>query len=193
MRSHVSASVLLLSFCASLQASDLTVVLQFDSDRSPESVFEMKQEVEAIFRPSGYSFDWKTRDEFTSNSTASELVVIRFKGKCGMRFSPSLIDERGPLAETFTSDGVVLPFSQVQCDRVSRSVRSALPAPDGSSTDRLLGRALGRVVAHEIYHILGHTGRHAKTGVAKRALTGEQLISGKLNFTASDIERFHNP
>jgi hypothetical protein len=86
------------------------------------------------------------------------------------------------------SDGVVLPFSEVVCDQVAASVRSAMFAGDYARSDQLLGRALGRVVAHELVHILSQSPAHSKSGVEMRALSGQQLIAPSLSLGWSDLQ-----
>jgi hypothetical protein len=45
--------------------------------------------------------------------------------------------------------------------------------------DRVLGRALGRVLAHELYHILSGTKRHSARGLAKASFAVDELISDR--------------
>jgi hypothetical protein len=62
---------------------------------------------------------------------------------------------------------------------------------DFGNADVLLGRALGRVLAHEVVHILAKSGAHGHAGVAKTALSGSQLIAPELRLEAEDVERIH--
>jgi hypothetical protein len=62
---------------------------------------------------------------------------------------------------------------------------------DFSKADVLLGRALGRVLAHEVVHILSKSGTHGRTGVARTSLSGSQLIAPELRLGAADLERIH--
>ena len=52
------------------------------------------------------------------------------------------------------------------------------------------GRALARVLAHELYHILLDTEQHAKSGVTKSHLTPHDLIGESLDFEPDQIEQF---
>lgn len=83
----------------------------------------------------------------------------------------------------------MLPFSEVACDRIRVSVRSAMFGGDFEKSDLLLGRALGRMPAHEVYHILANTTGHGKSGVGRTALSGRQLIADHLAFDEHDIEK----
>jgi hypothetical protein len=60
---------------------------------------------------------------------------------------------------------------------------------DYAQGDELLGRALGRVVAHELVHILTGSHDHGREGVAQAALSGAQLITPRLSLSPSDLER----
>jgi hypothetical protein len=160
-------------------ADDLTIILKFEGPHSDASIAEMKRESETILRETGLHLSWRLRDEVDDKSFA-DLVIVRFRGKCMMEPTPSRHDERGPLAFTHTNGTVILPYSEVECDRVRSSIRSAMFGSDYARGDLLMGRALGRVLAHELYHIVGNTCEHASDGVARRALSGAQLISDRL-------------
>jgi hypothetical protein len=166
----------------------LTIVLEFQGPYSPRSVDEMRREFQTVMADTGLQFRWKMRSEVGQESY-DNLVVVRFKGKCILRPVGYLYDERGPLAFTYADGSTVLPFSEVACDRVTASVRSAMFGGDYNHSDLLLGRALGRVVAHELVHILTDSGAHGKTGVEKTALSGSLLIAPTLKLSAADLER----
>jgi hypothetical protein len=53
----------------------------------------------------------------------------------------------------------------------------------------LLGRALGRVVAHELVHMLTKSKQHGRDGVEKAALSARQLIAESLPLSIFDIDR----
>jgi hypothetical protein len=160
----------------SAYAGDVTIVLDFHGPHSARSVSEMKHEFEGIMKQSGVTFDWRLPSQVEGKSFPN-LVVVRFKGKCVLQPVGYLYDERGPLAFTHSSDGDILPFSEVACDRVAASVRGAMFGGDYAQADLLMGRALGRVVAHELIHILRNSKSHDRDGVAKTALSGVELIA----------------
>lgn len=141
-------------------------------------------------KDSGLTFDWRMRGEAKQESFAN-LVVVRFKGKCVLEPVGYLFDERGPLAFTYSTDGAVQPFSEVACDRVAAAARSAMSGGDFAHADFLFGRALGRVVAHELVHILARSGAHGREGVAQPALSGFKLIAPELHLDAADLERIY--
>ena len=62
---------------------------------------------------------------------------------------------------------------------------------DFSHPDLFMGRALGRVVAHELVHILSKSAAHSEDGVSRRALSPKQLISPILRLSPYDLERIY--
>jgi len=168
--------------------SVLTVILDFKGPHSRTSLKEMKRESGQILNSSGVQLDWRMlgEDPFASYS---DLVVMTFRGACEFEPAAPLYDELGPLAITHTTNGEVQPFGEVNCDRVVNSARSAMSGNDYARADMLIGRAMGRVVAHELVHMLTKSGQHGTEGVEKPALSGKQLIAASLPLSAFDIDR----
>jgi hypothetical protein len=139
------------------------VFLDFDAIPSQRSIEEMKKEAGKILNTAGYELDWRNLKQNQGREGFHNVVVVKFHGKCRLEV-PSLISQavEGPvtMASTLVQDGRVLPFSEVQCDQVRR-VLSYAP----KDRQRALGLALGRVVAHELFHFVLNTTRHAATGL----------------------------
>src|ERR1051326_3834185 len=145
----VRLCAILAALVSAAPAAPLTIVLDFDGPRSTPSIDAMKREVESLLKT---PFDWRLRAELDA-APIENLVVVRFKGKCVMQPVGYLYDERGPLAFTYSTAGVQ-PYSEAACDKVIAAVRSAIAGGRFRAHRILLGRALGRIVAHEMAHIL---------------------------------------
>jgi hypothetical protein len=178
-------------FCAPapvMAAPPVTLVLQFDQAYSPESLAEMEREVVSIVGESGIKVDWRLLTDLQPTDSFASLVVVHFHGACNMEPASASIDERSYYGFTYISDGSVLPFSEVECDKISNSIRPAMSKQQWRERDSLLGRALGRVLAHELFHMLTKTQHHANEGVTKSSLSPAQLISDKLSMAPADLE-----
>ena len=77
-------------------------------------------------------------------------------------------------------NGELLPFGEVECDRVRQSLQRTLGRGNPAKHDTRRGIALARVMAHELYHMKAHASTHTKDGVTKAALSSEDLAGGKL-------------
>jgi len=158
----------------------VAVVMDFDEEHSPVSLAEMKREFEWIMRPSGLRFDWRFLEPSVYRCSFSGLVVTRFRGAC--RVLPGRQAAAGPIALglTHVSDGHILPFSEINCDKVRFLIHPKLVGESFARAELLLGRALARVLAHEFYHMLANTRKHGRSGVAKPVLEPRDLVAGRL-------------
>lgn len=165
--------------------NEIAVVVQAGEVFSPQAWQAMEAESGRIARQAGLKIRFVEQSTFAGQSY-DDLVVFRVSGRCQMDSFPALLDERGPYAWALTAGGDVLPFGEVRCDRVRESIKPAMNGSDHKIADQLLGRALGRVITHELYHMLAKTKGHAKQGVAKHALSARQLIADSLDLGAAE-------
>ena len=86
-------------------------------------------------------------------------------------------------------DGRVLPFSEVRCDAVKQALSYLRPEADSVERQKALGLAMGRVVAHELYHVLANATAHAAIGMAKAVESLDDLVSTRpIFFSAETVE-----
>jgi hypothetical protein len=164
------------SGCTAFAAGPVTLILQFDAQHSEPSVNEMKRELQNLMRPSGVELNWRSLSEISSTDSFPSVVVVTFHGTCQTKaFPPPLPTDSVALAYSHVSNGTVIPFADVECDRV----RSSLTSTPGARSDVLLGRALGRVLAHELHHIIGHTRAHTQQGISSKSLSARDLIADR--------------
>lgn len=166
----------------------LTVLLDFQEAASTASMGEMQREIQQLLKPAGIRIELRLLSQINSDSAFDDLVLFRFKGNCERVIDPRLIDERGPLGFAHTADGAIQPFGEIACNSVRRAVESALWGDQRRVRDELFGRALGRVVAHELIHMIGNTSTHAKGGVFKPSLSGSQLIADHMELSREDAD-----
>jgi hypothetical protein len=164
------------STCTAFAAGPVTLILQFEAQHSEPSVNEMKRELQNLMRPSGVELSWRSLDEISSKDSFPSVVVVTFHGTCQTKpFAPPLPTDPVALAYAHVSNGTVIPFADVECDRV----RSSLTSTPGARSDLLFGRALGRVLAHELHHIIGQTRAHTQQGVSRKSLSARDLIADR--------------
>ncbi len=170
----------------------VTLLLKFEDKRSDIMLDAMKQELSTIMKDSGYHFDFRLAEDNMTGDTYPELIIVKFKGRCTMDRIPLPFDERGPFAFTHSVDGEVLPFSEIACERVKSSISAVLSGDEHKNADAVFGRAVGRVLAHELYHIMAKTDQHGTKGVAKPALSANQLVARQLEMSRSDLDRLQH-
>jgi hypothetical protein len=125
----------------------------------------------------GYHVNWP----YHAINVPGALVVVTAEGSCSPNTDESMVPENKPLASTQDSNGHVLPFVWVKC-----GVLNALLAPGlhghPADQDAKYGRALGRVLAHEFFHILAQTPHHADSGIAQSSVSERNLLGTSFEF-----------
>jgi len=190
---YVRSAFILISYAAPALAGQMstpiptqvTAVVLPEGRYSPVSLREMGREAAHILTKSGVSLHWHLGEP--AQAVNGFLIVVKLVGRCDMDGPPAFL-KVGALGWTHQADGVVLPFSDLDCDNIRGAVQSGRMAGHQLRGNVLLGRAMGRVLAHEIYHVMADTAEHGEDGVAQPALSTRDLTSGKLELRASDIE-----
>src|SRR5262249_10824865 len=157
---HVKICAVLLLAAAVVPAASLppappavlTVILNFTGNYSAPDMTPMQQDVGQIIKDTAPTLNSPVQNKAGSES-CNDLVVMTFKVSCVLNPMPPMYDELGPYAITRTTGGEIQPFGEVDCDHVVSSLHSAMNGDDYAKSDLVLGRALGRVVAHELVHM----------------------------------------
>ncbi len=189
-----------LLFCLSLAAlpaigdslasrtAPITLYADFQQDPPPAVLEAIQSELASIMSPIGLHFEWRSLKANRGNEVSVELAVVTFRGKCNTASLEPVGGSPGALGWTHVSDGVILPFSDIDCDGIRRFVQSGLLHVDAEAQEETYGRAVGRVLAHELYHIFANTQHHGAHGVGKAAYTAKELLSKVFHFEQGEFQ-----
>jgi hypothetical protein len=152
------------------------VFLNFHEHASRQTIRAMQREVTAILGVTGAEFSWLALNQDAQSETFDDLAVLQFEGSCEASDGVATEMPHGlALGSTELSEGEVSPYTSVHCGHIALCLRTSL-AESGAGREALFGRALGRVVAHELYHILAKTREHTRTGVTAALQTPYDLL-----------------
>jgi hypothetical protein len=188
IRSIALSAISVLPIClVAASSTPLAIYYSFDSPPSAALVTEMQAEVDRILGDSGVRVAWRAEESRRNGEDFPGLVFLRFRGVCSSSqypgdSQPSADPSGKPLAQTDVADGHTLPFSAVNCDAVRRFIAPVLKALGPGARNACLGRAMARVSAHEIYHMLTGSQEHARRGIARAAHTRADLTAPAFNF-----------
>jgi hypothetical protein len=170
----------------------LVVYLRTAPDQPPAAVDFMKRELHVLMEEAGYRIEFRTPSEVPAEGHDAAIAVVELNGKCDLSPSSSAkpMDRRVSLASTPVIDGRVLPFSRVHCAVVDQFVAPVLALRPLFERDFLYGRALGRLVAHELYHVLANEQGHDTEGVSKPVFTAGDLLAERFDFQHAAIRKF---
>ena len=148
------------------------------AQQPPSMVFDaMQAELESIMSPMGLKFDWENLADSDGTQVSVELAVFNFAGQCDTAGLIPHDYNRGPLGWTHISNGMILPFANIDCNAVRDFIQRELMHLSAATRAVSFGRALGRVMAHELYHILARTTHHGSDGVARASYTVRDLLA----------------
>jgi hypothetical protein len=171
-----------------IAASPVGVYLDFEAPPSEAAVAAMRKETATILDRVDIQIAWRQVSENQGNEPFERLAVVKFTGKCACGGFLPATREILVLGTTAVVDGRVLPYSEVRCDAIRRVLPDIEYASERRLGDAALGRVLGRVLAHELYHVVRGTVHHGASGLAKGFQSTVDLKSDELAFDRSDWE-----
>ena len=157
----------------------ITIAYAADNQFAPAVMEAMQKELAQVLNLPGGPPDWMKVTTVQRTGVDNRLVVVTFKGACEASLPPIGVEPDGILGDSAVVDGIVLPFATVECNRVRSLLGRTLSLPERRSSE-VFGRALGRILAHEVYHIIAGTTRHTRSGITKRRFNAADLTDLRL-------------
>lgn len=173
----------------STEPRSLTIIMQFEHRYSAASVEEMKVEFERIVLPAKLRLEWLMVDGLTGRETFQQIVIVHFKGDCEADHTAAATRSSQRLGLTHIVGDALSPFTELDCGQIRSLMAQNQAAETTIQFARLLGRAMARVLAHEVYHAVLKTTQHGPRGITKASLTRADLFSGTLRFEPDQIAR----
>ena len=167
----------------------VVVYLKSDTAQPAGPLEHMKLEVTALLNSPGYRVEWRDAASRERNVDNAELVVLELRGSCGVPagwLPGTSHGSSGSLASTSVANGRIIPFTWVDCENLTRMVASAVAGEEPAQRDYLYGRAMARLVAHELYHVLARTREHSREGIGKAGFTVKELLADRFEFARRD-------
>jgi hypothetical protein len=166
----------------------LTIVTQGSLPDATGILDQMSSEVETLLAPVGLRLEWRELDLKRPFDSVCMLACLRFVNQSRNQTRVGLTRGRSSLGFTHVTDGEILPFCEVDSSRVLELIAKTLSDKPRFVREHMLARALGRVVAHELYHAVARTTAHSRTGLAKPTLSPEELTEPDISFDSSAVE-----
>lgn len=148
-----------------------------------------QEELSAAVTPLGILVHWRSESDLSADAWWNRVATIQFQGGC----DPSDLRARPPhpwkFGRTQVSEGKVIPYAEIHCDALRAYLGPTLVLMGQRQGTLIFGRALGRVLAHELYHILAKTRRHGSHGIGKESFTPGELTADEFQFDEQEVRR----
>jgi hypothetical protein len=175
-------------------ANSITIYLKSGA-ADPAAVGYMERELSGLMQTAGYRLEWVNASAAIPDVRNGQLVVLALTGDCTARRGAGESSEDlgiESLASTAVSDGEILPFSTLHCDTLNRVLGGAIAAASGQRRPWLYGRAMARLAAHELYHVLTNTREHSQAGVSKPCFSARDLLADHFEFESAALAKMRH-
>lgn len=176
-------AVLCLLLAPAAMPGATAIRLSHQADATPLVLHQLRVELGRIAEPSRHDFAWVEDNA----ARPGRRVSVRLLGSCTGDLE--VHSKRGPLGWTKVINGRILPFVELDCDRVRATILPDISGEEQTLREVALGRALARVLAHELRHVLARTLDHHDHGLAGVSLSSRDLLYGTHTLTAEDLRR----
>jgi hypothetical protein len=173
---------------SSTHEPETTLVVYLAGSSAPERILiHMRPELNRLMREAGYRIQWTDPRANELTSTDALLAVVELRGTC--EAGGPAAATRAPLATTATSGGQIIPFSAVDCATLNRLVSAPLAGEPAARRDFLYARAMARLIAHELYHIILCTRDHGAAGISRPAFSASDLLTDRFDFEPATLAK----
>jgi cytochrome c553 len=158
----------------------------------PDNVHRaMQHEVATIIAPTGLTVEWRSLSALYGRVNIT-LAIAQFKGNCDVKDLTVYPVYPYTLGTTAISEGEILPYTNIYCDAIRAFIAPQLLSIEPGDRTLSFGRALGRVLAHELYHILAHTKRHGSHGLAEPKWPPGELMAREFRFDQKEMQQLRS-
>jgi hypothetical protein len=178
---------------AASPSREAALSLQLRAGKAPAAAFEeMKKELAALMSAAGVAIRWE--NAASHGVVDGATVVVDLEGDCsaGFRAEMESAAKGIRIGSTATANGEILPFVNVNCGAIAGLIGLLMADRPVVWKELAFGRALGRVLAHELYHVLTQSGDHVNSGIAKANFSGADLIESRFVFDEVALARIRS-
>lgn len=164
--------------------------MQFQHEPPTAVLSAIQEEASALMAPAELRLQWKTLPA-TGSDVSAAVAVVTFQGHCtaaNLPFQPQWVPRLG---WSHVSGGKVLPFAGIDCDSILGFIDKRLRAMPPRERDQVLGKAVGRVLAHELDHIFAQTRDHKAREMDQPEYSVEELVAPSLDSGATKRHILH--
>ena|SRR5688572_6317349 len=154
------------------------VLLRFEQEPDGFFIGQLRRQVERIFQPTQIDLWLRKFTPGMSTDARRRTVFFDVKGRCSNTRSQQLSTELVGMASlgwTFMQSEEAPSYAVIDCDQISRMVRSVRQQFPANHIHFIFERLSGRVLAHELMHILLGTKIHSERGVTQSPLKSHDI------------------
>jgi hypothetical protein len=177
--------LLLLTALTASAGPQVDIITFFDRIVASDAVRQsLDTELRSLFKETGL----EVQIDRLERAEPGRSVRVFFRGACRPVLTlPRVSPVNTPLAWIGQVHGQAARVIHIDCSRIAEFIASSIQA---GNAERQYGRALARVLAHELYHYLTSTNdHHSGSDLFGTGVRAQTLLADKVGFSDSEVER----
>lgn len=166
----------------------VAIVLKTESPLSPLTERTLREELSRLLRPVEIRVAVHPDAEVLDLGEVDDVIWVWCRGCSDVPAGRWPTAPKGPLGWVRCVDEVLQPFITLDCPLVAAHLREILVTPRQFSAKPLMGRALARVLVHELLHYLTGSREHSGSRLFREDLDPQTLLDPGLALEAVDVE-----
>lgn len=168
--------------------SRLAILLEPEVKMPEETRRAMEEELGALLAPSGVSVTLLEAAAVNRLGYVDEVITVVLRG--GYQIAPGwrVASVAGTLGSIREVDGEIQPRIYLACQQVASHLALSMRRYQLAIADRLLGRALGRVVVHELLHWAKGSAEHGMSPLSSERVSAQTLIEEGVELEGEESE-----
>lgn len=166
----------------------VAIVLKTEAPLSALTERAMREELARLLRPAGIRAVVHQDEALLDLGEVEEVIWVGFRGCSEVPAGKAASKPVGPLGWVRCVDGAMQPFVTLDCPLVAAHLREILVTPQQYSAKPLMGRALGRVLVHELLHYLTRSRAHSGSQLFREDMEPQTLLEPWVALEAVDVE-----
>lgn len=166
----------------------VAIVLNTEFPLSPMTERAMREELGRLLRPAGIRPVVHHDSHLLDLGTAGEVIWVRCRGCSEIPAGKAVSRPAGPLGWVRCVDEEMQPFITLDCPLVAAHLREILVTPQQFSAKPQMGRALARVLVHELMHYLTRSRLHLGSRLFREDMDPQTLLEPGVVLEDVDVE-----
>ena len=169
------------------RAEPLALAAHSEQEVPAEITEALLQELRRIFLAAGLEPEWHRMPGMIEITSVWEPVSIYLHGDCRLRGAQSDIKYDGGLAYVERTDGELRPHIHVDCGKIAAFMHQGITSFNLQRADLTMGRAMARIIAHELFHYLTKNPDHGDSELFASAVDCQVLLKAHADFLAKEV------
>jgi hypothetical protein len=174
------------------RAETLALAAHAEQQLPAEITSALLEELRRIFLAAGLEPEWHQMPGTIELTSVWEPVSIYLHGDCRLKGLSPGGRATGGLAYVEKTDGELRPHIHVDCGKVSRFIAREITNLHLQQSELTMGRALARILAHELFHYLTKTSDHGDSDLFASTMPCDVLLKRQVQFLDEELFRLRN-